>query len=378
MKKKLIALTLCTAMTLSMTACGGNEPAASDNKSPETSASSGETAAVATLEGSDELKSIALDGLTTSIDCDPIELSLGCSGTIDGTVMGDAVYTAIEEVKAWTNGNFVINFYPGGQLGGDSELIEGTQMGSVDMFFGAPTSQVGLIPELAVLDIGGLYTDVDSVNQVLSDFQEQFEPYYNKVGLHLANIYAPDFRILTSNKPIQTAADLQSLNIRTQENKYHMAFWKELGTNPTPLAFGELYIALQQGMLDAEENPWASIVGAKLCEVQKYIIETNHIPFVSTYVVNKAKYDGMSDAQKQVFDQFILYCEKYQLAGTNDDDARMSQMCQTEYGIEVTPVSEEIKALFEKASQTVIDMMKEELDPAFVDSYVNAVKAAAN
>lgn len=377
MKKKVIALTMCAAMVLSMTACGGKETTAATGA--ETAAkSAGEDSGSGTAAGgNEELKAIASEGLNTSIACDPIELSLGCSGTVDGTVMGDAIYAAIEAAKSWTDGNFVVNFYPGGQLGGDVELIEGTQMGSVDMFTGAPTSQVGLIPELAVLDIGGLYTDVDSANAVLSNFKAQLEPYYNKAGLHLATMYAPDFRILSSNKPVKTAADLQGLNIRTQENKYHMAFWKELGTNPTPLAFGELYIALQQGMLDAEENPWASIVGAKLCEVQKYIVETNHIPFVSTYVMNKAKYDGMSEEQKQVCDQFILYCERYQLAGTADDDARMSELCQSDYSIEVTPVTDEIKALYADASQTVIDMMKENIDPAFVDSYVEAARAAA-
>lgn len=385
MRKKLLAVTLCAAMVLSTTACGGNKTetaaagsgsgAGSGSAEASAAAGEGETAAVG---GNAELIAIASEGLNTSIDCEPIELSLGCSGTVDGTVMGDAIDAAIEAAKTWTNGNFVVNFYPGGQLGGDVELIEGTQMGSVDMFTGAPTSQVGLIPELAVLDIGGLYTDVESANKVLESFKEQLEPYYNNSGLHLAGLFAPDFRILTSNKPIKTAADLQGLNIRTQENKYHMQFWKELGTNPTPLAFGELYIALQQGMLDAEENPWASIVGAKLCEVQKYIVETNHIPFVSTYVVNKAKYDGMSDSQKLAFNQFVEFCSRYQMAGTADDDARMSQLCQTDYGIEVTPVSDEIKALYEGASQAVIATMKENIDPAFVDSYVEAAKAAAN
>lgn len=375
MKKKLTAITLCAAMMLTMTACGGGKNAAAAADTVTTAAAAGETAAGS--GASPELLALASEGFETNIECEPIELSLGCSGTVDGTAMGDAIYNAVEAAKSWTNGNFVVNFYPSGQLGGDVELIEGTQMGSVDMFTGAPTSQVGLIPELAVLDIGGLYTDVDSANEVLSAFKDKLEPYYNNSGLHLASLYAPDFRILSSNKPVKTAADLQGLNIRTQENKYHMAFWKKLGTNPTPLAFGELYIALQQGMLDAEENPWASIVGAKLSEVQKYIVETNHIPFVSTYVVNKAKYDGMSESQKLAFDQFVLFCERYQLAATADDDARMSKLCQTDYGIEVTPVSDEIKALYADASQTVIDMMKESLDPAFVDSYVDAAAAAS-
>lgn len=375
MKRKVMALTLCAAMILSTTACGGS--------GTETTTSAVQPAGTDTVKeaasdpAKEALVAIASEGLETSIECEPIELSLGCSGTVDGTIMGDSIAAAIAAAKTWTNGNFVVNFYPGGQLGGDVELIEGTQMGSVDMFTGAPTSQVGLIPELAVLDIGGLYADVDSANTVLSSFKGQLEPYYNNANLHLLTLFAPDFRILSTNKPVTTAADLKGLNIRTQENKYHMAFWKELGTNPTPLAFGELYIALQQGMLDAQENPWASIVGAKLCEVQKYVIETNHIPFVSTYVMNKGKYDSMSEAQKKVCDQFVRFCEQYQMAGTADDDARMSKLCQTDFGIQVTPVSDEIKGLFETASQAVIDLMKENIDPAFVDSYVEAARAVA-
>lgn len=375
-KRKITAAMLCVSLALSMTACQKESKETVAAGTTNETVADGEAAAV--TAGNPELVAIASEGLVTSIDCEPIEISLGCSGTVDGTVMGDAIYAATAAVNAWTGGNFVVNFYPGGQLGGDVELIEGTQMGSVDMFTGAPTSQVGLIPELAVLDIGGLYTDVDSANQVLTSFKEKLEPYYNEAGLHLATLYAPDFRILSSNTQVKTAADLQGLNIRTQENKYHMAFWKALGTNPTPLAFGELYIALQQGMLDAQENPWASIVGAKLCEVQKYIVETNHIPFVSTYVMNKGKYDAMSEEQKLACDQFVLFCERYQLAGTADDDARMSKLCQTDYGIEVTPVSDEIKATYANASEVVINMMKESLEPAFVDSYVDAAKAAAN
>ena len=79
--------------------------------------------------------------MVEKIECEPIELSLGCSGTVDGTVMGDAISSGLEEIKKWTDGNFVINFYPSGQLGGDVELIEGAQMGSVDIFVGATTKR---------------------------------------------------------------------------------------------------------------------------------------------------------------------------------------------------------------------------------------------
>jgi len=389
MKKKFVAAAISAAMVMSMAACGGSstETTAAATTAATTAASTTEaTTAAATTAAQQEttagseitdLAAYAAEGMQTSIECEPIEFSLGCSGTVEGTILGYAISDAGEALKTWTNGNVVVNFYPSGQLGGDIELIEGAQMGSVDMFIGAPTSQVGLIPELAVLDIAGLYENVESCNTVLETFKDQIEPYYNNAGLHLLAMGAPDFRILSSNKQVETAADLQGLNIRTQENKYHMEFWKQLGTNPTPLAFGELYIALQQGMMDAQENPWASIVGAKICEVQKYIVETNHIPFVSTIVMNQAKYEGLSDNQKLALDQYVQFIMNYQVAGTTEDDLRMKGICETEYGITVTPVSEEIKALYENATQAVIDLMKKDIDPTFVDEYVAAAKAAA-
>ena len=371
--KKLSAMALALAMTLSLAACGGDTTTGSNtasNTGSSAAASSGSsTAAPTTTE-------IVDDTTGLKIPCEPITLSMGCSGTVDGTVMGDALDKYLAEIQEWTDGNFVINFYPSGQLGGDTELIEGTQMGSVDIFNGAPTSQVGLIPELAVLDISGLYDNVEQCNEVLNGgFLEQIQPYYNNAGLRLLTAFSTDFRITSSNDPINSMADLQGLNIRTQENKYHMAFWKELGANPTPLAFGEVYIALQQGMLDAQENPWASYVGAKLCEVQNYMTFTNHIPFISTYVMNNAKYESMSDAQKQALNQFIYSVMQYQINGAAEDDARMQKMCEDDYGLVCSEVPEDVKAAYADATQVVVDMMKEDIDPTFVDNYLDAVAA---
>ena len=391
MKKKIVVFALCMAMVLSMAACGGKSEPAPAPAPAETQAAAAETEAPAEGEEAeapaeapvveagevmtpDQLLALATEGLETSIDCEPIELTMACSGTLDGTVGGDAINAAIQAVSDWTGGNFKVNFYQGGQLGGDTELIEGVQMGTVDLMQGAPTAQMALMPNLAVLDIAGLFTDVQSCQSVIDSFYDQFQTVYNEKGLRLQAMIAMDFRILSSNKPVQTAEDLKGLNIRTQENPYHMTFWSQLGTNPTPLAFGELYIALQQGMMDAQENPPTSIVGAKLCEVQKYIVETNHIPFINTFVTNQAKYEAMSDAQKKAMDQFVTMITRYIQAGTAQDDARLLDICRNEYGIEVTPVSDAVKALYPAATMAVIEQMKASgnVDPAFVDAYVAA------
>ena len=174
--KKFVACVLCAAMALSLAVA----PAAkADEKLSR-----------------EDLQALAEEGFVTEIEAEPMEITWGCSGTLTGS------------------------------LGGDVELIQSVALGNVGVFQGAPTSQVTLIPELTVLDIGGLFKDVENCNNTLQAMKEKFEAAYEAKGLHLGDMWAADFRILSSNKPVQTAEDLKGLNIRVQENEYHIAFWK--------------------------------------------------------------------------------------------------------------------------------------------------------
>jgi len=377
-RKHIISLALALVMVFSLVACGGGDAGSTPATTPAAPAASGSTGTTTPAAPAASTTTELVDDTTgLKIACEPIELSMGCSGTIDGTASGDAVYKYLEEIKQWTDGNFVINFYPSGQLGGDAELIEGVQMGSVDIFMGSPSAQIGLVPELAILDIAGLYENIEQCNEVLSGgVRDQLETYYNKAGLHLGSAFSTSFRITSSNKAINSLADLQGLNIRTQENKYHMAFWKALGANPTPLAWGEVYIALQQNMLDAQENPWVSYVGAKICEVQSNMTFTNHIPFILTFVTSNAKYQSMSDAQKQALNQFFYSVQKETAEKSPADDERMQKMCEDTYGLVCADLAPDIWAAYPAATQAVVDLMKQDIDPTLVDNYVAAAKAA--
>lgn len=371
MTKKIIALTLALVMVFALAACGAGS---TTTTAPASAAATTETAEAAPAATTAE---IVDDTTGLKIPCEPITLSMGCSGTMDGTASGIAIDKYLAELKDWTDGNFVINFYPSGQLGGDAELIEGVQMGSVDIFMGAPSTQIGLIPELAILDISGLYENIDQCNAVLGGgLLDILAPYYKNANLRLLTCFATSFRITSSNKPLDSMDALKGLKIRTQENKYHMAFWKALGANPTPLAFGELYIALQQGMMDAQENPWVSYVGAKLCEVQSNMTFTNHIPFMLTLVCSESKYQSLSDAQKQALDQFCYSLQKEISATSPADDLRMQQMCEEQYGLVCADLADDIRAAYPAATQAVVDLMKQDVDPALVDSYVAAAQAA--
>ena len=370
--KKAIAAALSISMAASLAACGGSA-ASSGTAVQSTAASSAGTAA--SFEAT-ELKynfpyTASEDFDNVKIDCsadDPIELSLGCSGTYTGTVTGDAIAFAQDVVERATDGKVKIVLYEGGVLGSDTEMMSGMQMGSVDLVQASPSGQVTMIPNLSVLDIGGAFSSMDNCNTILGNFVELIQPDYASQGLQLLNCYGTDWRLLTSNKEYKSLADLQGSSIRVQENPYHIAFWKALGANPTPLAFGEVYLSLQQGMLDAQENPTASIIGVKLYEVQKYLYESDHIPFVSTSVASKALMDRLSDAQRQAVYEFFYANEWYMLEHpTHEDDIAYMESQGMTY---IADMPADITAKYPEAAQASIDAMKGVVNADFLSNYV--------
>lgn len=375
--KKFIATALAASMALSLVACGGSSaPAASASSEAAPAA----PAQVGGFEATETTHPFAFpaseDFENVKIDCsadDAIELSLGCSGTISGTINGDAVEFAQSVVEKATDGKVKITLYEGGTLGSDTEMMSGMQMGSVDMFTGAPSGQVAMINNLAVLDIGGAFSSIDNCNEILANFVGLIQGDYNAKGLQMMSCFATDWRLLTSNKEYKSAADLKGSTVRVQENPYHIAFWTALGANPTPLAFGEVYLSLQNGMLDAQENPYGSIIGAKLYEVQKYLYESDHIPFVSTTIVSKAKYDSLSDAQKQAVNEFCYAMEYFMLensAAAIEEELKIVQDGGMTY---IAEMPADIVAMYPDAAQAAINAMKGNVTEQFLADYVAAI-----
>ncbi|MEN6413082.1 MAG: TRAP transporter substrate-binding protein [Veillonellales bacterium] len=182
-----------------------------------------------------------------------------------------------ELVSAKTNGEIVIKIYPNSTIGNDRDMAEGLQMGSVD--FALIAGVLGNFePSLQIMEMPYLFKDEDHLRKVI----------YGPVGAELlsnlqksSNIRGLSFwergpRQLTSNKPINSLDDIKGLKIRVPEIPPMVAAWKAMGANPTPMAWGEVYTALQQNVIEAQENPIPYIQAGKINEVQKYIAITNH------------------------------------------------------------------------------------------------------
>jgi len=281
-----------------------------------------------------------------------------------------------EMIEQRSNGKIKVEVYLDNQLGGDREILEGCQVGGIAMVSQTTAPQVTFIPELAVFDIPMLFDNLDLARKVLSgSFRQKLEPLYEKAGLKLLLFEPIYYRETTTNKPIKTINDFKGIKIRTMENKYHMAFWKALGANPTPLNFSELYIALQQGIVDAQENPYEIVWANKFYEVQKYLVNTHHICFILSIVMNKGLYDSMPAEYKKIITDSMNEASDmlFENAKANNEALLANVVKQ---GMTVIELTDDMKQGMDKAAKGVEQMVRKDVGNGIVDDLMTAIKNA--
>lgn len=209
-----------------------------------------------------------------------------------------------------SEGRIYCNAYPSGAMGSDQELMNAVRSGALTVVQLATSVQTKQIPELALLDTPYLFSDLDSCNEQLSGpLLEFFQPYYNREGLQLLAWYCPGFRQLSCNIPVERPRDLKRLKIRILDNPYHQIYWSAVGAQPVVIPFSDLFYAIQQGIVNAQENPPNAAISIQLQQLQDYIILTDHLPFISAVVMNKADFDQLAPEDQQIVTQaFQEHC----------------------------------------------------------------------
>ncbi|WP_068114365.1 TRAP transporter substrate-binding protein DctP [Tropicimonas marinistellae] len=208
-----------------------------------------------------------------------------------------------DEIAEKTDGRIAVRVQSGGALGGDREVIEGLQLGTVDMAVPSTSIVANFYPDMKVFDIPFLFRDFDHAEAVLDGpiGQEMLDelPDHGLVGLAFGGM---GFRQLSNSvRPVSNAEDARGLKIRTQQNDMHIAVWSELGVLPTPMAIPEVYTALQQGVVDGQENPIGAIVNNRFGEVQSYVSMTNHAFTPLVVLISPATWGRISEEDKDVF-----------------------------------------------------------------------------
>ena len=201
-----------------------------------------------------------------------------------------------ELVKERSNGRIQATVYPDGQLGkGERELLEAVQQGTIDIYVGSTGPISGFNPNIGILDLPFLFNDYGHVDKVLDGpIGQKLLDDLEKAQFKALAFWENGFRNLTnSRRAVRVPADARGLKIRTMENRMHMAAWEAVGANPVPMAWGEVYMALQQGTIDGQENPIAVIHSAKIYEVQKYLSMTQHVYSPAVLIVSLKKWQSM-------------------------------------------------------------------------------------
>jgi len=229
------------------------------------------------------------------------------------------------ELVAQRSGNRVkMDIYPATQLGSERDLVEGLQLGTVDLVVTSTGPLGGFVPRMFVVDLPFLFRDKAHAYKVLDGplGKSLLEPFAAKGIMGLA-FWENGFRNITNNvRPIEKPEDLRGIKIRTMENKIHLASFRAWGASPTPMAWGEVYTALQQKTIDGQENPIAIIYTAKLYEVQKYLALTGHFYSPSPLLMSLKAYNGLPrDIQKIMLDAAIE-CAAFERNLLRDEEAR--------------------------------------------------------
>ncbi len=216
---------------------------------------------------------------------------------------GVAIDTFAREVERRTNGRYKVQTFYSAALGAERESVEGVQLGTLDLTLTSTGPLPNFVPEVAILDIPFLFRDYAHARAVLDgpigqELLAKF-PAKGMIGLAWAE---NGFRHMTNSKrPVNVPEDLKGLKMRTMENPIHIEAYRQFGILPTPMAFTEVFTALQQGTVDGQENPLSVITAAKLDQVQKYLSLTGHVYSPAVFLMNKAQWDKLSDADRQAF-----------------------------------------------------------------------------
>lgn len=265
-----------------------------------------------------------------------------------------------EEVNRLSDGELSVEVYANSSLGGDTEILESVMCGDIPFVVQNTAPQVSYLPRLCLFDLPCVFSDITELHKVLDNeaFMEKINAIYAEKGIELLGMSDQNFRVMTSNVPIGALEDFAGIKIRTMENSYHMAFWSAIGANPTPMAFSEVYIGLQQNTIDAQENPYEVVVSNKFYEQQDYVVQTNHLPHLLSLITNQEFMDDLPEDQQAVIREAAQIARDYSreqaLSRANDRIA----ICE-EGGAQIVELSDELRAQMRDASAGLYEEIRQ-------------------
>ena len=287
----------------------------------------------------------------------------------EDTVTGLYAIKFAEEVDRLSGGEMKIQVYHNSTLGGDTELLESVQCGDIPFLVQNTAPEVSYLPRLCLFDLPCAFDNLDQLHEVLDDetFMTKVNEIYEEGGVRLLAMADQNFRVMTGNVRIESLNDFKGIKIRTMENNYHMQFWSAIGANPTPMAFAELYVGLEQHTVDAQENPYEVIVSNKFYEVQNYVVETNHLPHLLALVTGNDFYNSLEPEQQAIIDEAADIAKEYaREQAIERSESRIQEIVSgggdPSKAAEIVTISDDLRAQMREKSSGLYEQIRKVVD----------------
>lgn len=274
-----------------------------------------------------------------------------------------------KEVEKKTNGELQIDLFPNMMLGGAGENVDQVRSGTVFAVVTSIAYFTRIVPEYEAVSLPFLFSSRDAAFRVMDgQVGKMFDEKMAKKGFVSLGYGELGFRHVTNNvRPIASVADFKNLKIRLQPNEVHLATFRALGANPVAMDVKEVYSALQQGVLDGQENPYNIIATRRFHEVQKHLTDTGHFYDFINAAANKRQFDKLKKPHQEAILQSMEQAMKWQRAeAAKLDDVWRQNLIKS--GLTFTPLSPQARVELRKATAPVVDSLKKRIDPKIIDA----------
>lgn len=363
--RKVLALTVSAAMMIGMlSSCGGSADGGSQN---DEGSDVSEPAQVGTSDGTYNVDNI--ETLTLKVN------TSASASTLELPGYGQGIKYFCDEVEKRSNGKVTVEVYTDAQLGGSAdEMIGGCQTGAFEFITLNQGSWGGYTDAFMPFNFPFLFPNEEVAFAFMDGEQGDYitQKIIDDTGIRVLCYYDMGFRHLTTkNTPVHTADDMVGLKLRTQNDPYQIAAMEALGAAVTTVAYSELFSALQQGLVDAQENPLSNIVVNKYYEVQNYLTLTGHTYTLTTMAINEDVFQSFSpDLQAlmlEVAEDATQLCREGLLS---QEEVYLEELKQH---MEVYEPTEEEKATFQEKASTTWPSIEEEIGSERYNAIIDEV-----
>lgn len=274
-----------------------------------------------------------------------------------------------EVVEEKTNGEITVTVYADNALGADREVIEATQIGDIDITLSNPAPLAATYTDLLLFDTPFLFDTREDAFEILDgEIGQEIAKGVESKNLKILSYPENGWRNLTANKPVHTPEDLKGMKIRVMENNIQIATWKALGANPTPMAFNEVFTALQQGTIDAQENPVELIFDNKLNEVQSHLIMTKHMYNPLILAMNLDKFNSLNEEYQNIILEAAKAATEYERETAPKYEEESIKKIEEDKTTDLIELTDEERAAFKEAVQSVNDVVRDSMEhPELLD-----------